>query len=103
MSFTLTVPTWSTIKDMILLVVAYYSLLVAPEYDWAVFGVAYYFGCLVALRSWWRLKRPYSWGLTDWELYVIGAFTLCLFWPLSPFLGLSKWFVLFGNKRGKND
>ncbi len=54
MTFTLSLPTWNTIKSLLGLVVLYYGALVAPQYDWYVFGIAYFFGILTFARTIYR-------------------------------------------------
>lgn len=102
MTFTLTLPTWSSIKDMFLLIVLYYSALVAPQYDWVVFGFAYYLGILVALRSWWRLSFTKSqiFHKEDFDAMCFFSFLLCIAWPIAIPLAFSSWFVTFANKKG---
>lgn len=106
MTLTLTVPTWASIRDMFLLIVAYYSTLVHPQYDWWVFGICYYFGFLVALRSWWRIPKykepktttPDDYGPIDYYVCIGITFLLCLLWILIIPYGISRFFVTFGNK-----
>lgn len=102
MSLTLTIPTWASIRDMFLLIIAYYSAWVHPQYDWWIFGITYYFGFLVALRSWWRLPRYEDANSqhpeADYSLWLLLMLAFCVLWVLVPLFAISKFFVTFGNK-----
>lgn len=97
MTFTLSIPTWSHIKDMFLLIVLYYSTLVAPQYDWYIFGITYFLGILTLARSVYR---------EDFNCHPIDVnilYFLCILWPIytpiKMLIAFIVFFVTFANPK----
>jgi hypothetical protein len=122
MTFTLSLPTWNTIKAIFLVIVAYYGVIVAPQYDWIVFGVVYWFGICIALRSAYRMPNTHKTRgscctrtcpctkLEDGRVlhnhndgYKALGVIATIAWPLIIPLGLTYFIATFGNSPNAKD
>ena len=114
MSLTLTIPTWKQVSDMLFLAVFYYASWVAPQYDWIIFGVVYWFGACVMARTVYRMgdtwisrgacsctkcscvkiangKREHT------SEYKSTLYMLCVVWPILFVWYVSEFLVKVGN------